>query len=140
MAPRRTTGRRSYPDGEGSHRRAPAGLVVGRVEAAQVHAGGEAAVRLAVEEGHQHAVAFAVGARGRRSRTALCGDGLRVAGRSALRCHTALCHLGRSAVLLLLQPAAVVEQAREAAMRALTGGRARGRRRCNEALRLLTVL
>ena len=80
------------------------------------------------------------GARGRRSRTALCGDGLRVAGRSALRCHTALCHLGHSAVLLLLQPAAVVEQAREAAMRALTGGRARGRRRCNEALRLLTVL
>ena len=60
------------------------------------------------------------GARGRRSRTALCGDGLRVAGRSALRCHTALCPLGRSAVLLLLQPAAVVEQAREAAMRALT--------------------
>ena len=65
------------------------------------------------------------GARGRRSRTALCGDGLRVAGRSALRCHTALCHLGHSAVLLLLQPAAVVEQAREAAMRALTRAGAR---------------
>ena len=60
------------------------------------------------------------GARGRRSRTALCGEGLRVAGRSALRCYAALCPLGRSAVLLLLQPDAVVEQAREAAMRALT--------------------
>ena len=33
--------------------------------------------------------------------------------------------LGRSAVLLLLQPAAVVEQAREAAMRALTRAGAR---------------
>ena len=60
------------------------------------------------------------GARGRRSRTALCRDGQRVAGSGALRCPTALCHLGRSAVLLLLQPAALVEQARDAAMRALT--------------------
>ena len=60
------------------------------------------------------------GARGRRSRTALCGDGQRMAGRGALRCPTALCPLGRSPMLLLLQPAAVVEQARDAAMRALT--------------------
>ena len=60
------------------------------------------------------------GARGRRSSTALCGDGQRVAGSGALRCPTVLCHLGRSAVLLLLQPAAIVEQARDAAMRALT--------------------
>jgi len=60
------------------------------------------------------------GARGGRSRTAPCGGGQRVAASGALRCPTALCHLGRSAVLLLLQPSAVVEQARDAAMRALT--------------------
>ena len=60
-----------------------------------------------------------------RLNAVLAEDGLRVAGRSALRCHTALCPLGRSAVLLLLQPAAVVEQAREAAMRALTRAGAR---------------
>ena len=80
------------------------------------------------------------GGGGWRPRQVLCGDGQRV-GRhgGALRCHLGWCRapqLSAAAVRLLLQPAAVVEQARDAAVRALTPGRAEAPklvRRRNEA-------